>query len=284
MTTASSSSHLTAERLALLADEAPMPAELAHLALCAACAGERRAYEALLDLTAQAFATAGGAAPLTSWDLLRDAWAQEPRDAGTPLTPAVLRSLELARPVRGAERWSAGRAVRAWRKPAALGRAAAALLLLAAGVTAGRWSAGDGVSVAPTRQLATASDLLAAPGGGGLASVARAVADSLPVFRSTTEALIALARAEREYQLAAAYLMGGDSAGGTAVGPAIAPEVYRTRLAALDNVMAASRQALYEAPHDPVINRYYLATVASREATLQQLNTALPTGQRLTRF
>jgi hypothetical protein len=119
--------------------------------------------------------------------------------------------------------------------------------------------------------------------------MASLVADSMTAFRSTTDALVALARAEHDYQVASAYLLAHDSSAGgdgarSAARDGDSSSIYRARLAALDNVMAASREALYEAPHDPVINRYYLATVASREATLQQLNTALPAGARLTRF
>jgi len=43
-------------------------------------------------------------------------------------------------------------------------------------------------------------------------------------------------------------------------------------------------KALNDAPYDPVINGYYLTTVGQREATLRQLNTALPVGMRLTSY
>jgi hypothetical protein len=62
------------------------------------------------------------------------------------------------------------------------------------------------------------------------------------------------------------------------------PAQYRTRLAALDNVMSDMRGALKEAPHDPVINQYYRAAVGVREATLRQLGTTLPAGARLNRY
>jgi hypothetical protein len=118
--------------------------------------------------------------------------------------------------------------------------------------------------------------------------IVRPIADTTAAFRNTTEALVALARAEQQYQVAAAYLLEHDTTGRGAAGATPrgedSPSVYRARLAALDNMMTASRQALYEAPHDPVINRYYLATLGAREATLRQLNTALPDGVQLTRF
>jgi len=49
-------------------------------------------------------------------------------------------------------------------------------------------------------------------------------------------------------------------------------------------VMTEVRQALREAPQDPVINQYYQATVGAREATLRQLGTTLPAGAKLNRF
>ena len=60
--------------------------------------------------------------------------------------------------------------------------------------------------------------------------------------------------------------------------------MYRNRLAALDAVASTTREAINEAPYDPVINGYYLTTMQAREATLRQLNTPLPSGVRLTRF
>jgi len=53
-------------------------------------------------------------------------------------------------------------------------------------------------------------------------------------------------------------------------------DVYRARLAALDQMMTASRAALRDAPQDPVLNHYYLAAYTAREATLQQLGGTLP--------
>jgi hypothetical protein len=106
-------------------------------------------------------------------------------------------------------------------------------------------------------------------------------ADTSPAFHSSGDAIAAMNDAERRYQLASAFLaahdtttqFGGDSS-----------DVYRTRLAALDNVVAASREALYEAPHDPVINRYYLTSLGAREATIQRLGMALPVGMQISRY
>jgi hypothetical protein len=106
------------------------------------------------------------------------------------------------------------------------------------------------------------------------------VSTSAPEFKSPEEAWATLNRAGEEYQRASAYL----SASKTEVPMPTNPDTYRTRLAALDNVMTEMRAALHEAPHDPVINQYYLATVGAREATLRQLGTTLPAGARLNRF
>ena len=99
-------------------------------------------------------------------------------------------------------------------------------------------------------------------------------------FKSPEEAWDVLNRSGAEYQRASAYL---SSNGATQPMPA-EPSQYRTRLAALDNVMQEMRGALKEAPQDPVINQYYRATVGVREATLRQLGTTLPAGARLNRF
>jgi hypothetical protein len=303
-------SHLPAERLAALADDAslestlrdaalaaPLTAEeAAHLAACAECARERDAHRALLALAADERARL--APPLTSWGAI----AAQLRDEGLlatgggahddPEIPSLAFALTGDELPLGRRARRPSLAMR-WGR-----RAAAAALFVVGGVVAGRASAGLpplGVFGLGSRiaadSLRVANDAATA-GAAGAARIGEAttslVSDTMTAaFRSTTEALVALARAEREYQVAAAYLLAHDSstgAGSRSGQGADSSEIYRARLAALDNVMAASREALYEAPHDPVINRYYLATVASREATLQQLNTALPAGARLTRF
>lgn len=100
-------------------------------------------------------------------------------------------------------------------------------------------------------------------------------------FKSPDEAWEALNRSGEEYQRASAYL----SATNTEVPMPNNPSQYRTRLAALDNVMTEIRGALKEAPQDPVINQYYVTTVGAREATLRQLGATLkPAGVSLNRF
>ncbi len=60
--------------------------------------------------------------------------------------------------------------------------------------------------------------------------------------------------------------------------------VYQSRLAALDQVMQATHSALSQAPNDPVINQYYLATMGAREATRQQLSAVQTVGAKLKGF
>ena len=94
------------------------------------------------------------------------------------------------------------------------------------------------------------------------------------------EALAIQSRSQTLYQAATAFLAQHDSASRAADTPA----AMRTRLAALDRVRETMGEALDKAPYDPVINDYLLAATGQREATLRQLNTALPAGMRLTSY
>ena len=149
-------------------------------------------------------------------------------------------------------------------------QAAAGLLLMASGAMLGRASAGaNPIPVGTPRVAATPS----APG-----QATTAATDS--VFRSIDEARAAQRRSEQTYQQAVAYLARFDS---SAVDDG-SPVAYKSRLAAFDRVLSATGEALREAPHDPVINGYYLTTLGQREATIRQLNTVLPASLRLDSF
>jgi hypothetical protein len=100
-------------------------------------------------------------------------------------------------------------------------------------------------------------------------------------FRSADEAWAVLNRAGAEYQKASAYLAANNSV--QTVRADSAP-VYQSRLAALDEVMQATHSALSQAPNDPVINQYYLATMGAREATRQQLKAVQTVGAKLKGF
>ena len=254
--------HLHADRLIELGDSEPTNTELAHLGACAECERERQAYRVLRGL-----AVAEGAqlsAPLTSWDALSTALKEDGLIARKPspvliLTPPGIRAASRPAP----RRWQASD----W----AL-RAAAALFFLAGGVVIGRGVPADDESSAAVAQAAPVPDVPTdAPVG--LAS------NFSGSYTSNAEALAALYRAQREYERAATFLMTNNP-----VGDETQPDVYRARLAALDNVMQASMTALEDAPADPVLNRYYIAAAGARESTLRQLQTSLPPGSRIDSF
>ena len=144
-------------------------------------------------------------------------------------------------------------------------QAAAGLLLLAGGAMFGRVSAGASLLPADSDSAGTTAS---APAGA-------AVSDS--IFTSVADAREAQQRYELLYQQAAAFLAEHDTTGPGQGNPV----AYRSRLAALDRVISTTRDAMRDAPHDPVINGYYLTTLGQREATLRQLNTALPASLRL---
>jgi hypothetical protein len=237
--------HLSAERLAALADDEPTTTEGEHLARCAPCAQERAAQRSLRSLAASDRFAGNDAPLLTSWDALLPALRAEglvadaiggraaPNDSG----PKVLFFQR---------RWA----------HAGLMRAAAALLLVAVGLAAGRWSAG----ASPVPGLATGRDTLTS-----------LVTDTTIAFQNASQALAALTRYEHGYQAAAQFLALHDTASRIE-----GREAYQARLATLDQVAAATRQGLQETPYDPVINRYYLSALSARQATLQQLSSSLP--------
>jgi hypothetical protein len=153
---------------------------------------------------------------------------------------------------------SAHRGLRWWLQ------AAAAVLLVAGGVALGRVTAPAAPSAAVNVALT--------PG--------ESPADTSVAFGSRAEALAAIARSQNLYQQAAAFLVERDSAGREIDDS----QVYRRRLAALDEVAATTQAALRDAPYDPVINRYYLTALGAREATLRQLRSALPVGEQLYQY
>jgi hypothetical protein len=97
-------------------------------------------------------------------------------------------------------------------------------------------------------------------------------------FASVDDASATLERAASDYQRASAFLA-ANSAGATTRDSA---KIYMNRLAALNTMGNAMESALRTAPHDPVINQYYLATMGARVAT-QQLVTR-PVGVALKGF
>lgn len=128
--------------------------------------------------------------------------------------------------------------------------------------------------------------------GGGLLGRATAPSDAanpnyemaaapLAVYGSPDEAVRALNVAQQQYQSAAAFLASRDTLS-RFVG--MNQDSYEARLAALDEIAATTRAALYRAPQDPLLNQYYLTTLGAREATLREIGAAMPTTRRLERY
>jgi hypothetical protein len=218
----------------------------AEAAHLASCEPCTRELDAYRALVAMAGAERSSLGlPLTRWDAIAAAL-----DSGRSMAPT-----SRARPA--ATRWPL--------------RAAAGLLLMAGGAMIGRAS----VDADPVPGLSVGR----LPGNVSTASGGtRAATDS--TFASIEDARAAQRRSEQLYQQAVAYLAQYDS---TAVDDG-SPIAYKSRLAALDRVISATSEAMREAPHDPVINGYYLTTLGQREATIRQLNTALPASLRLNSF
>jgi hypothetical protein len=162
-----------------------------------------------------------------------------------------------------------------WQRVA--GMAAAAALLVSVGVAGGRLTAGD----APTLResaMATAPADVPASGPGAVIPAAQ--------FRTPDDARATLHSAEEIYSNALLWLAAHDSAIAPrqSAGSEAAATQYRQRLEVLDAAMATARRALYEAPDDPVMNRYYLATLGAREVTLRRLTTVLPASQQVLEY
>jgi hypothetical protein len=173
-------SHLSPERLAALVDETPTAPELAHLAGCAECARERAAYRNLVELAVNNSASI--ASPLTSWEALRPALAQDGIIDGGKRPPVVK-----------------DRFARPWLQ------AAAAVLLMAGGLVGGRLSAG--ASVLPR-------------GASIRMQTASSNGDSLAHFRSVDDARAAQTQAQVLFQNATAFIAQQDTTTMPAESPA----------------------------------------------------------------
>ena len=241
-------SHLSTERLAALADEPPTADELAHLAGCELCARERAVYTALLASAGEEYSRIG--APLTTWEKLRPALIAD----GVIDVDEARRILSSGR-----RRWSMNAA---W-------QVAAAVLLVVGGYAAGRLSSGN-------------SSVPGLSSGGATATTTTEVASNPETVRFTSVSQAREARRVYEslFQSASAYIAANDTAAFTPDTPA----ALRTRLATLDRVEEAVREAMPHAPADPVINGYYLTTLGQKEAALQQLNASLPSSMRINVF
>jgi hypothetical protein len=235
-------SHLHPERLAALADSEPTAAESAHLTACASCTREIAAHRRLLMLAWQE--RERRAAPLLDWETISEA----ARDEGLIHDGAAVSA--------GGRRLSAGRS------PWWLQAAAAVVLMVSGGL----------VGLAVGRDRAASLDDNATAMTSDMITERLASNDSVAPFHSQAEAMFVLMRAERDYRMAMMYLAGHDTVTRAPEGP----DVYRARLAALDEMATVALEAVRETPADPVMNRYYLSTLGARDATLRDLGQTLP--------
>jgi hypothetical protein len=151
-------------------------------------------------------------------------------------------------------------------------QAAAAVLLLVGGVAIGRTT----IAIPSSAQSKADSQLVAGSGNreaggegtsGASTTVGAPAAATGASFASVDDASTTLERALTDYQRASAFLAANSPRATTMDSSGI----YRARLAALDQVGPAMESALKTAPHDPVINQYYLATMGARVATQQMV-------------
>ena len=240
-------SHLHPERLAALADGEPTAAEAGHLSSCSSCAHEIAAHRRLLMLAWQERESLS--APLASWESLSESLRSEGllRDTATTAGGGGSRGGGFRSP------W--------WVQ------AAAAVVILAGGMHIGRMTMGTSGDTTTTAQSTTNSRLASNT-------------DSVVAFASAAEAISVLQRAERDYRLAMMYLAGQDTIARTADDP----DIYRARLAALDEMAGVALNAVQQSPQDPLMNRYYLTTLGARDATLRQLGEKLPENVQLQGF
>jgi hypothetical protein len=153
-----------------------------------------------------------------------------------------------------------------WTSSPSWAQAAAAVLLLIGGIAIGRTTIG-----LPSGTQSTASSLPSgtlAPTPAPVVDPAQTRASGSATFSSLEEASATLDRAVEDYKRATAFLAANNSSGR----PSDSAAMYSARLVALDKVFDATESALQAAPHDPVINQYYLATMGARAATRQMVS------------
>jgi len=149
-------------------------------------------------------------------------------------------------------------------------QAAAAVLLLIGGIAIGHTTIG-----LPSATQSSASNPASATTPSTTGSKMLPLLEGGVNFTSVDEASAALDRAVDQYRRASEFIAGANNAS-TRSRDSLA--MYSARAAALDKIVDATESALQTAPHDPVINQYYLATVGARVATRQLV--ARPVGLR----
>jgi len=146
-------------------------------------------------------------------------------------------------------------------------QAAAAVLLLVGGIAIGRSTLGLPTA---TQSPASISRTNNPPSVAATNQAAPISPTTNLSFASVDEASAALDRAVIEYRRASQFIAANNLAEQTRDSAAI----YRARAEALDKIVDATESALQTAPHDPVINQYYLATMGARVAARQVVSTA----------
>jgi hypothetical protein len=157
-------------------------------------------------------------------------------------------------------------------------QSAAAVLLLVGGIAIGR-----ATIALPSAVESTASNPTPAVATNGTTSTASSNQSTVSpsenaTFASVDQASAALKEAVSQYQRASEFLAVSNGSPGMRDSLAM----YSARAAALDKIEDATVSALQTAPHDPVINQYYLATMGARVATQQLV--AQPVGLRMKGF
>ena len=147
-------------------------------------------------------------------------------------------------------------------------QAAAAVLLLVGGIAIGRSTLGLPTTTPSTTNVAAVSTQPAAPASNPATPPAQS--PNTFSFTSVDDASAALDRAVQEYQRASQYIAANNLASRIQDSAAI----YRARAEAFDKIVNATQSALQTAPHDPVLNQYYLATMGARAATRQIVSAA----------
>lgn len=229
-------SHLSLEALARLLDEEPTTTERRHLEGCAACRTELEALRA--DLLALGELPDLLPPPPGAWSALAERLHEE-----------GLVSTSMAQPRRSGRHFL---------------RLAAALSIFLSGAAAGFLARGaGGAGAGGTDPVASAHTQVeispGAPVGSSLA--ARSSLSGRPPGYATISRDLEEAEAAYRAALARYAEFTGEDLSTNPI----------ARLAALENIVISTRDALAAAPADPLINGYHMAALAQRDATVRQI-------------
>lgn len=255
--------HLPPDRVAACeAGEGTLP-ERAHLRWCAPCREEvaavarvRRLTQGLHAAAPRGAAGGDGQPPLTTWEALAprlraEGLLREGREARETASAAVVEAPRHQHPRHQHPRHQHPR--QWWTRVGTI--AAAAGLAAAAGVAAWRQLAGAAATADPRRMVAaSAAEGTVIPWDGDPA-------------RFAPPALVEAPPEDAPPSLQQQTL-----------------QRTRARLAALDQLLAASQAALQAAPDDPVLQQSVERAHAAREAAFRQLGGTLPVSQQLVRY